>query len=369
MKIFPIIFFFAFVLAFLFATHYFVYFSLSKFLNFSLLQRRILGASFLVLTVGFVGSALFSHYVDNIMSQALYSLTSTWLGLFSNLVWAVIIFWPLYLLLQKTIAPKYLLVVMAVLCAGILLLTVVGLRNAQRINFRQEQIKINNLPAWWQGKKIVQLSDAHLNNIHDEKFLEPIVERINQEKVAAVFLTGDFFDGMDGRLENLATPLKQLETEKGIYFISGNHEMYMGLDKATQALTANGVIVLDDSKVAVEGLEIAGLRFPERDGLRRDLVQEIEKLDLKAPSIFLYHDPRQVEEVAATGRVSLMLSGHTHNGQLWPYNFVVRWIYGKYAVGLHRLGEMTHFTSIGAGTWGPPMRTTGQPEVVIFTLE
>lgn len=365
----PIIVFFSLVLVVLFATHFFVYVSITRFINLNNGGRRGLGFSLAILSLGFIGSSIFGHYFDNFVSQSLYLLTSSWLGLFSNLFWAVIIFWPAFLLLEKKAEARTLAIIMATMLAAVIMFTVFGYFNAKNIYYRQESVKINNLPAWWQRKKVVQLSDVHLNNIHDEKFFEPIIAKINEEKVAAVFLTGDFFDGMDGNLTAISTELKNLIAEKGIYFISGNHEMYMGLELAEKALAENGVKILDDGKVNVEGLDIAGVKFPERDGLRRDLVKELTALDVQAPSIFLYHDPRQVDEVAATGRVSLMLSGHTHNGQLWPYNYFVRWIYGQYAIGRHQVGEMTQFTTTGAGTWGPPIRTTGRPEVVIFTLE
>jgi predicted MPP superfamily phosphohydrolase len=369
MKIFPIIMFFTLVLAILLGAHFFVFTSLSRFLNLSSILKKLLALSFILLTFGFVGSSVYGHYVSNASSQFLYILTSSWLGLFSNLFWAVIIFWPIYLLLETRISPANLTYIMAVLIMAALASTTFGYFNAQNIRYRQEVVKIKDLPTAWRGKKIVQLSDVHLNNVHNEEFLKPIIESINKQKPAAVFLTGDFYDGMDGRLEEMSEPLQKIESERGVYFISGNHEMYMGLERATSALEHKGVKILDDKKVDLDGLQIAGLRFPERDGLRRDLVKEIEKLDLKAPSIFLYHDPRQVNEVAATGRVSLMLSGHTHNGQLWPYNYIVRWIYGIYGIGRHQIGEMTQFTTTGVGTWGPAMRTTGAPEVTIFTLE
>lgn len=361
--------FFLFALSILALGHYFVYASWSNFFSLSESHKKYLGIAFFLLTVGFIASSAFSHYADTFISRSFYELTSTWLGLFSNLFIGTIIAWPLYLLLHNKINEKNLLMIFGVMFVVIILTTIAGYINARIINYRHETVVINNLPNWWQGKKVVQLTDVHLNNTHDELFLEPIIEQVDKEKVAAVFLTGDFFDGMDGNLENITASLKKLQTEKGVYFISGNHETYMGLDKAVKALESHGVKVLLDEKVNVEGLDIAGARFPERDGLRRDLVKVLTDLNVNSPSIFLYHEPRSIKEIADTGRVDLMLSGHTHNGQLWPYNFVVRMIYGIHAIGRHQVGNMTQFTSSGAGTWGPPIRTSARPEVVIFTLE
>lgn len=369
MKTLPIIFFFGLVLLVLIAAHFFVLTSISRFLNLGLFAQRVLGLSFVLLTLSFVGSSIYSHFINNTFSKFIYLFSSSWLGLFSNLFWAVIIFWPIFLFFENKLKSGNLLVMMGALVIGVLILTVYGYSQAQNIYYRQEVVKINNLPLWWKGKIIVQLSDIHLNNIHNESFLQPIVDEINKQNVSLVVLTGDIFDGMDGALESQVEPLKNIKSAKGMYFISGNHETYMGLGNATSALEKVGVKMLLDKKVELEGLSVAGIKFPERDGLRRDLVKEIETLDLRTPSILLYHDPRQIEAIAKTGRVNLMLSGHTHNGQLWPYSYVVRMIYGIYGIGRHQVGEMTQFTTTGAGTWGPAMRNTGRPEVTFFTLE
>jgi predicted MPP superfamily phosphohydrolase len=368
-KYLPFVLFFSLALGVLALSHFFVFVSWSKFFNFSINTRRYIGVLFIALTCGFIFSAWLSHFNDTIWSRGLYQLTATWLGLFSNLFWLTIIAWPLYLVGVRYLNQGQLNILVILLLSLALIATLFGYFNAKNIYYRQETVKINKLPAGWQGKRLALLSDVHLNNIHDEKFLRPIIEELNKKNITAVLLTGDFFDGMDGELDNLVKPLKDLKTENGTYFISGNHETYMGLARAEKALSDSGVKILDDKKIIIDGLSIAGVRFPERDGLRRDLVGEIVKMDLQSPSIFLYHDPREVEQIAATGRVDLMLSGHTHNGQLWPYNFLVRWIYGIYGIGLHQVGEMTQFTTTGVGTWGPPIRTSGRPEVVIFTLQ
>lgn len=369
MKTIPIIIFFLIALIILGLAHTFVFASWARFFSLSQLTRRVLGGGFIVLTLGFIGSAWLSHYVDNSFSRLLYQSTSVWVGLFSNLFIGTIIAWPIYLLLNRYASQQSVIAVFAFFAVGVLALTVYGVVNAKNIYYRSETVKMDGLPQSLKGMKAAQISDIHLNNIHNEKYLESVVERLNKENISVVFLTGDFFDGMDGQLDKLVEPLSRLKTDKGIYFISGNHEMYMGLDKAVAALEKQGVICLLDQKKSIDGLEIVGLTFPDRDGLRRDLAKELNTLDVKKPSIFLFHDPRDVERVAETDRVSLMLSGHTHNGQLWPYNFIVRQIYGIYSIGRHQVGNMVQFTTTGAGTWGPPMRSTGRPEVVIFTLE
>ena len=368
MNIISFVIFFLVALAILTLGNVFVIFSWARFIN--LTHSQIVQASivFGAFTLAFIVSMFLSHYVINIFTRIIYVLSATWIGFFSTLFIMTIIAWAVYIVLPSSLTQYYGYIFVLILLID-LSLSIFGVFNARNLDFRQEEVKIANLPIEWQGKKVVQLSDVHLSEINNQVFLQKIVDRLNQEKAAAVFLTGDFFDGTDGDLSRIVEPLKNLQTEKGIYFIYGNHEMYMGMDKAKEVLEKYKVKILDDSKVQVDGLTIAGLRFPMRDGLRRDLVKEITKLEVTKPSIFLYHDPRQVEDIAQSGRVDLMLSGHTHNGQLWPYNYVVRLIYGIYSIGRHQVGEMVQFTSKGVGTWGPMMRTTGRPEVVIFTLK
>jgi len=117
-------------------------------------------------------------------------------------------------------------------------------------------------------------------------------------------------------------------------------------------------------------LQIVGLSYPERLE-SKDLKQAINKLNnfnSASSSILLYHSPVQVEAARQAG-INLMLSGHTHKGQIFPLGFITKLIYRGYDYGLKQLGDFSIYTSSGVGVWGPFMRTSGFSEIVVITLK
>jgi hypothetical protein len=245
-----------------------------------------------------------------------------------------------------------------------------GVWNAYHPRMNQIAVRIRNLPPEWRGRKIVQLSDVHLGHILRSGFLAGLVERINAQNPSIIFITGDLFDGSDGRLEELTLPLNGLRAPLGIYYVTGNHETYLGTERAYEALRKTPAKILNDERVVIDGLQIIGISYPE-PGHSKDLAAVIRNLpgfDPRQPSILLYHSPTHIKQVKAAG-INLQLSGHTHQGQIFPIQFISRLVYGKYYNGLHVEGEFTLYASSGAGTWGPTMRTGNDPEIAVLRLE
>src|SRR5581483_1262507 len=245
-----------------------------------------------------------------------------------------------------------------------------GVWNAYHPRTEHLTVRIKNLPSAWQGRRAVQVSDVHLGLVLGPSFFKDIVERINSENPAIVFITGDLFDGIDGRLDELVAPLNLLRAPLGIYYVTGNHETYLGTHRAYEALKKTRARILADELVVIEGLQVIGVSYPER-GFSTDLAEVVRRLpgfDARLPSILLYHNPTQIERVMAAG-INLQLSGHTHHGQLFSIQFISRLIYGKYYSGLHVQGDYTLYTSSGVGTWGPTMRTGNHPEITVVHFE
>jgi predicted MPP superfamily phosphohydrolase len=126
---------------------------------------------------------------------------------------------------------------------------------------------------------------------------------------------------------------------------------------------------LNNEKVALDGLQVVGIHDSEagNPAQLRAILQQA-RLDRKQPSILLAHRPVNLSVPEEEG-ISLQLSGHTHRGQLWPWNLLVSRIYGPFAYGLHRLGNLLVYTSSGVGTWGPPLRVGTQSEIVLIQFE
>jgi len=123
---------------------------------------------------------------------------------------------------------------------------------------------------------------------------------------------------------------------------------------------------LDNEKVELDGLQIIGVDY--RDSRNQEQFRTIlQKMDIdrQKPSILLKHTPFDLE-IARDQGITVQLSGHTHQGQVFLFRFITSWVYKGYDYGLKRLGDLLVYTSSGAGTWGPPMRLDTKPEIVVI---
>jgi predicted MPP superfamily phosphohydrolase len=179
---------------------------------------------------------------------------------------------------------------------------------------------------------------------------------------------GDVFDvDVTDEFERRAgSIIAEIKAPYGVYAVTGNHEYYGGLARAVACLAKAGVTVLQDSVVCVaEAFYIAGRkdRAAERmSGGRRGLADIVAGLDSSLPLILLDHQPFHLEEAQRCG-ADLQISGHTHHAQLFPLNLLYRWIYEK-SRGYLVKGNTQYVVSCGAGTWGPPVRTSSPSEIV-----
>lgn len=246
-----------------------------------------------------------------------------------------------------------------------------GVWSAYHPQVKEIEVGIKNLPAAWHGKRVVQISDTHLGHVFEKDFLQEIVDKINVINPEIVFITGDLFDGMDGKnLDEEVLPLNDLKAPAGTYFVTGNHETYFGLERTYDTLAATEVKILNDELVSLGGLQIIGLSFPEESEIRdiAKAIGEIKNFNSREPVILLYHSPFEAEQAKQAG-IDLMLSGHTHAGQTFPFGILVKIIFRGNDYGLNIEDDFTLYTSSGLGTWGPTMRTFARPEIVLITLK
>jgi len=359
------------ILSVLYFGHYFIYCSSVHF--FSLTGKggkAVLALCLFFLPTSFIAASILARQLENPFSRALYFCSGLWLGIgltlivFFALAWAA---WGAARLSAHRPSPAvfgFAAAALACLYSGY------GVWNAYHPRIANVTVRIENLPSEWRGKKVVQLSDVHLGHILGRAFLQMIVDKVNAEHPSIVFITGDLFDGMDGRLDELVGPLNDLRASLGIYFVTGNHETYLGTGRAYAALKKTKARILSDEMVVIMGLQIIGVSYPER-GFSKDIAEvmrELPKFDPRMPSILLWHNPTQIEPIKAAG-VNLQLSGHTHKGQIFPIQFISRLVYHKYYNGLHVEGNYSIYTTSGVGTWGPTMRTGNHPEIAVIHLE
>ncbi|EKE21548.1 MAG: Metallophosphoesterase [uncultured bacterium] len=145
---------------------------------------------------------------------------------------------------------------------------------------------------------------------------------------------------------------------------------YLGTANAQLALKDAPVKILNDELINIDGMQILGISYPERGG-EESLAQKIKALkdfDFRKPNILLYHSPSVVKEAKDLG-INLQLAGHTHGGQIFPFQSITYLIFGKYHSGLSQDGDFSIYTSVGTGTWGPMMRTSGRSEIVVLSFK
>jgi predicted MPP superfamily phosphohydrolase len=242
-----------------------------------------------------------------------------------------------------------------------------GIYNARILHVTEVKISLPNLPKEWKNRVAVMLSDIHLGHVLKNGFAKKIVNKISSITPDIVFIVGDFFDGDKADFTKLANEFKILKPKFGIFYVSGNHELYAGYAACEQAIRDAGINILEDSKLEIQGVQILGTAY--REDTQEEARQLLKNLqfDKSKPSIYLKHVPSHIT-VSAEAGVSLQLSGHTHLGQIWPGRYFTKKVFNGFDYGLKALNGFQAYISSGAGTWGPPMRTLTKSEIVKITF-
>jgi uncharacterized protein len=234
---------------------------------------------------------------------------------------------------------------------------------------REEKIAVSNPDL--AGLKIIQISDLHLGAINGERYLKRVVDKVNSESPDIVVITGDIIDTDGKNDDNFKKIFKELKTTKGVFAVLGNHEHYHGAEKNPAFFEEAGMALLRNKNTEVEkGLVIAGI---DDLSARRQFKNGDDFLNIALKNkkdgylILLSHSPLEVEEASKLG-IDLMLSGHCHNGQIWPFTIFSKMVY-PYNYGRYTVGGMTLVVTSGGGTWGPPMRLFRPSEMVKMTFE
>jgi len=236
------------------------------------------------------------------------------------------------------------------------------------------RVVIDRLTTAKSGYRIVQITDVHVGPTIGREFIEQIVARVNSLNPDLIAITGDLVDGSVDDLAVHVAPLAKLRARDGVFFVTGNHEYYSGADSWIAHLgTKLGVRVLRNEHVRIggeDGFDLAGIDDASSHGLAEghgaDLEKALDGRDASRACVLLAHQPRGIDLADALG-VDLQLSGHTHGGQLVPWNFLVR-LQQPFVAGLHKLARAQIYVSRGTGYWGPPMRVGAPAEITEIEL-
>ncbi|HOD36985.1 MAG TPA: metallophosphoesterase [Syntrophales bacterium] len=242
----------------------------------------------------------------------------------------------------------------------------------EALNIRVERVVLKSpkIPESLGKVTVAQISDVHLGLIVRQGRLERILGKVRESNPDVLVSTGDLVDGQINKLESLADMFGRIQPRFGKYAVTGNHEYHAGLEQALAFTEKAGFTILRGEGRTVAGLiNIAGVDDPAGLGFRRVRSAQEREILSSLPqdkfTLFLKHRPRVDGD--ALGFFDLQASGHTHNGQIFPFTLLIRMVYPENS-GLTPLGHSFLYVSRGTGTWGPPIRFLAPPEVTIFEI-
>jgi len=246
-----------------------------------------------------------------------------------------------------------------------------GMVNARfRILTPHIRIPVPDLPAELEGFKIVQLSDVHLGTGPDLDQIKKLVRRALDLSPDLIALTGDIIDGDTRELSLELKALSQLKARYGSFFVLGNHECYWNAENSVRAIREAGITpLLNESKnleISGKKVQLSGVNDPAYSYFGGEGPKIPEPDPTSAVRILLAHQP-QIAKKVERGSYHLQLSGHTHGGQFFPWNWVVKGIY-LHPGGLGRMHDLWVYVSHGTGFWGPPLRLGTDGEVTQIEL-
>ncbi|MBA3732783.1 metallophosphoesterase [Patescibacteria group bacterium] len=359
--------FMAIVFSFLFLGNFVVFQAWILMFNIiSFYPKLYLALGLSILSLSFVLSIIFGGYYYNRFTRLYYSVTAVWMGYFCYLFMASVVYSAFAGISGYSVSRIGELFILIALAT-----TTYGIFHAKRLIVSEVEVMLPNLPAAWENRKAVWISDLHLGQLHGENYLRKVVNNVNELSAHIVFIGGDLFDGTSAPdLIKLSESLKDIVSIFGTYYITGNHEEMAGHSEAfITAVKASGVSVLMDEMKDLEGLQIVGVDYS--NAVKKENFAEILTrlvIDRQKPSILLKHEPKDLE-IAEEAGISLQISGHTHRAQIWPLGYIAQATYKGYSYGLKQFRNMQIYTSSGVGTWGPPVRVGTNSEIVLITFK
>jgi uncharacterized protein len=344
--------------------------------------RKIYLYLFLFTSLSFIAGRILEKYYYSVFSDILVWVGSFWFAAILYFLFLVIFYdvlrtinsstplYPAFATFNYERTKQIVFLFSVLLVVGIL---AHGYRNAKNPVIRKMEFKINKNCGELKELNLVMISDLHLGTIIDNSRLENIISNINSLNADIILLAGDIVDEDLGPVirNNLGETLKSLKSKYGTYGITGNHEYIGGVEEACDYLNAHNITMLRDTALKIDNAFYV-LGREDKDiktfsGKKRKSLDEIVKqVDKNSPLILMNHQPTELDE-SVKNEIDLQLSGHTHDGQLFPLNYITKLIF-ELSSGYMKKGQTHFYVSTGVGTWGPPVRIGNSPEIVNIKL-
>lgn len=223
--------------------------------------------------------------------------------------------------------------------------------------------------------KIAFIADIHLGPVWGSKDFVKVLNEISVHDPDVLLIAGDLFDGTDVRFEEIANTLKETTQKYPVYFVTGNHEYYGAKADFIKTLETAGVFIIDDIKSTFKDIDLIGIGYGGDTASRtqaavtKDRLLRIGSTPPERFTIAMKHVPDYTDVMLEVLEPDLMLFGHSHGGQQFPFSLIAQMQYGPFASGLIQTESGYSYTTSGAGSWGPFNRILTKREVVLITLE
>jgi predicted MPP superfamily phosphohydrolase len=326
----------------------------------------------------FIAGSVLERTATSAFSEWIYRIGSFWLAFMLYLFIAVVLidfvrifnhffhFLPMFSQIMKFRLGLIVFSMVSLVVIG-------GHINALWINVKEIPLTIHKKVSGSPEVKILMASDIHLGALIGERREKHLLDIIQEQKPDLVLLCGDLVDGEIAPVlrKNLGRHIQEIKTPLGVYAILGNHEYIGGIEKTLPYLQSIHIrVLLDETITLPNGIQLVGRndhsagRGPNAP---KPLANLLSGIDPTKPVIVMNHQPFNLNE-ASDAKVDLHLSGHTHDGQLWPFNYLTEAIF-ELSWGLMKKDDTNFYVSSGFGTWGPTVRIGNRPEVVVFKLK
>ncbi len=270
--------------------------------------------------------------------------------------------------------PLTKLYVLGIVVALVFIAVLLGHINAVSPKLKKFEFTIDKKAGNLKELTILMASDTHMGTLIRKDRMQKLVDASKKFNPDIILLAGDVIDeDVKPVIHNgIGDVFFDMKSKYGIYAITGNHEYIGGVDAAAEYLTKHNINLLRDSTVLIdssfyivgrEDLSIKRMKNKER----KPLPELLSGVDKNLPIIMMDHQPFHLEEAEQNG-VDLQLSGHTHHGQLWPFNFITNMVY-EVSWGYKKKGNANIYVSSGYGLWGPQVRIGSDAEMILFKLK
>lgn len=310
----------------------------------------------IIFTAAYPAASILESVVSNVFTRIIYTLSATWMGIALVLAYTLLAYEIMNFVFN---IPPFAAGIAVLIVAAVI--SVYSIINSIYLKVKEIEIPIQNLER---EMRIVQISDTHIGPTRNSGFMKEIVKKIDALNPDLVLITGDLVEGTVGLHSSMFDSINKLKAK--IFFVTGNHDMYEGLENVFEVLKTTNINILRNEVVEFEGLQIVGVNYSTHRNYLKSVLPGL-KIDKSKPSLLMYHVPVEVETANEAG-IDLQLSGHTHRGQMFPFNFLGRLVF-PYFNGLYNHKGTQLYVSPGTGTWGPPMRSGSQSELTLITLK